>query len=100
MKHFITKGVNDNKLRCIIDNEVIDACDYVARQSVDIATDVTRLNVECKGEQDCGENKAKTGSCKQLAVSWGVVIISLPSEHKKIHQILSSNYLAKLTSKN
>ena len=41
MKHFITKGVNDNELRCIIDNEVIDACDYVARQSVDIATDVT-----------------------------------------------------------
>ena len=61
MKRFITKGVNDNELRCIIDNEVIDACDYVARQSVDIATDVTWLNVEYQGEGGDGKNKDNTG---------------------------------------
>ena len=48
--------------RCMVKDLIgrsgIEARDSVARQSVDIATDVTQLSVECK-EQDVGKNKMK-----------------------------------------
>ena len=52
---------------------VIEARDSVTRQSVDIATDVTQLSVECQGEEDGGKNTAKvlgdkTGPAEQLKV--------------------------------
>ena len=38
------------------------------RQSVDIATDVTRLSVECQGEEGGRNNKDNAGPAEQLEV--------------------------------
>ena len=59
VKDLIGRSGSDYKLRCLIDERVIEARDSLAMQSVDIATNVTRLGVECK-EQDVGKNKDMT----------------------------------------
>ena len=60
VKYMIGQSGSDYKPCSLMDDGVIEARDSLARQSVDIATDVTRLSVECK-EQDAGNSKDKTG---------------------------------------
>ena len=55
VKDLIGRSGSDYKLHCLMDEKVIEARDSVAIQNVDIATNVTRLGVECK-EQDIGKN--------------------------------------------
>ena len=47
VKYLIDRSGSDYKPRCLMDEGVIEARDSVTRQSVNIATDVTRLSVEC-----------------------------------------------------
>ena len=67
VKDLISRSGSNYKLCCLMDERVIEACDSVARQSVDIATDVTRLSVDYK-EQDAGNYKEKTGPADTLQV--------------------------------
>ena len=51
LKHWMVKVLtgrsgSDYKPRCAMDERIIEVRDYVARQSVDIATDVPQLSVE------------------------------------------------------
>ena len=59
VKDLIGRSGSDYKPRCSMNEGITEARDSVARQSVDITTDVTRLSVECK-EQDVRKNKDMT----------------------------------------
>ena len=75
----IKRSESNCKLRCSMNEADVKAGDSVARQSVDIATDVTQLSVECK-EQDVGKNKDMTGPADTLKVPAAV----MPNFNKKI----------------
>ena len=76
VKDLIGRSGSNYKLCCLMDERVIEARDSVARQSVDIAIDVTRLSVECKGKDD-GNNKDKTGPADTLQGPAAVIMMSV-----------------------
>ena len=87
MRHIITEGVKDNKLRCTIDEEFIDARNSVPRKSVDIATDGAQLSVECQGEEDGGKNTTKVLGDK-----------TRPAEQLEVPRQFSRNFKMKIAA--